>query len=230
MARRIGKPAPIETLAGIYPWNLAVDVLCSGHWGSEDEKWEHVKKYIMRVYAPGVEAAIEELNERERQVLKLRYINGLTLEKTANMFDVTRERVRQIEARALRKLHYPRRVKMYLLSTPEETEALNAENGRLRRENVTLREKVTRIKKAAGITEKEQERGFTIKDIPISDLDLSVRSYNCLSRAGYRTTDALSTLTKSQLRKVRNLGRKSVEEVLYKLAELGIELEEGDPE
>lgn len=58
----------------------------------------------------------------------------------------------------------------------------------------------------------------------IEELDLSVRSYNCLKRAGINTVQELTQKTEEDMMKVRNLGRKSLEEVQEKLAELGLSL------
>lgn len=66
------------------------------------------------------------------------------------------------------------------------------------------------------------------KSIAISSLELSVRSYNCLKRAGYETLDDLSELTLKELAAIKNLGKKSVDEIVEKLAEHGISLEEGE--
>ena len=59
------------------------------------------------------------------------------------------------------------------------------------------------------------------------NLNLSVRSYNCLKRAGINTVEELTNRTSEDMMKVRNLGRKSLEEVLAKLKELGLELKPG---
>ncbi|MBA1393461.1 DNA-directed RNA polymerase subunit alpha, partial [Lactobacillus sp. XV13L] len=62
----------------------------------------------------------------------------------------------------------------------------------------------------------------------IEELDLSVRSYNCLKRAGINTVQELTDKTESDMMKVRNLGRKSLEEVKEKLANLGLSLRQDD--
>mgnify|MGYP003323817690 CR=1 FL=1 len=62
----------------------------------------------------------------------------------------------------------------------------------------------------------------------IDELELSVRSYNCLKRAGINTVEELCNRTPEDMMKVRNLGRKSLEEVLAKLKELGLELSQGE--
>ena len=62
----------------------------------------------------------------------------------------------------------------------------------------------------------------------IDELELSVRSYNCLKRAGINTVEELTNKTSEDMMKVRNLGRKSLEEVLAKLKELGLQLSSGE--
>ena len=62
----------------------------------------------------------------------------------------------------------------------------------------------------------------------IDDLDLSVRSFNCLKRAGVNTVGDLVNKTEEEMIKVRNLGRKSLEEVIYKLNSLGLSLKSSE--
>ena len=61
-----------------------------------------------------------------------------------------------------------------------------------------------------------------VLEMTIEELDLSVRSYNCLKRAGINTVQELANKTEEDMMKVRNLGRKSLEEVKAKLEELGL--------
>ena len=70
---------------------------------------------------------------------------------------------------------------------------------------------------------KDDEKGKVL-EMSIDELELSVRSYNCLKRAGINTVEELTNKTSEDMMKVRNLGRKSLEEVLGKLKELGLEL------
>jgi len=65
-------------------------------------------------------------------------------------------------------------------------------------------------------------------EMNIDELELSVRSFNCLKRAGINTVEELCNHTPEDMMKVRNLGRKSLEEVLAKLKELGLELNSGE--
>ena len=62
----------------------------------------------------------------------------------------------------------------------------------------------------------------------IEELDLSVRSYNCLKRAGINSVQELADKSEVDMMKVRNLGRKSLEEVKYKLEDLGLGLRKED--
>jgi DNA-directed RNA polymerase subunit alpha len=62
----------------------------------------------------------------------------------------------------------------------------------------------------------------------IEELDLSVRSYNCLKRAGINTVEELTNRSEDDMMKVRNLGKKSLEEVKHKLAELDLGLRSED--
>jgi len=78
------------------------------------------------------------------------------------------------------------------------------------------------------IIEKEESKKEKVLELSIEELDLSVRSYNCLKRAGINTVDDLANKTEDDMMKVRNLGRKSLEEVLNKMAELGLNLAPGD--
>jgi DNA-directed RNA polymerase subunit alpha len=83
-------------------------------------------------------------------------------------------------------------------------------------------------KSAEIMIEKEDNEKGKVLDMNIDELELSVRSYNCLKRAGINTVAELCNRTSEDMMKVRNLGRKSLEEVLGKLKELGLELNAGD--
>ncbi|MDA8212677.1 MAG: DNA-directed RNA polymerase subunit alpha [Clostridia bacterium] len=78
------------------------------------------------------------------------------------------------------------------------------------------------------MVEKEEEAKDKILEMTIEELDLSVRSYNCLKRAGINTVEELTLRTEEDMIKVRNLGRKSLEEVIHKLEALGLGLKKSD--
>ena len=79
-------------------------------------------------------------------------------------------------------------------------------------------------KTAEVMIEKENDEKEKALEMNIDELELSVRSYNCLKRAGINTVEELCNKTSEDMMKVRNLGRKSLEEVLAKLSELGLSL------
>ncbi len=78
------------------------------------------------------------------------------------------------------------------------------------------------------MVEKQDNEKEKVLEMNIDELELSVRSYNCLKRAGINTVEELCNRTSEDMMKVRNLGRKSLEEVLAKLKELGLSLNLGD--
>ena len=79
-------------------------------------------------------------------------------------------------------------------------------------------------KTAEVMVEKEDDEKGKVLEMSIDELELSVRSFNCLKRAGINTVQELANKTPDDMMKVRNLGRKSLEEVLAKLDELGLSL------
>ena len=78
------------------------------------------------------------------------------------------------------------------------------------------------------MVEKEETQKEKMLEMTIEELDLSVRSYNCLKRAGINTVQELTNKSEAEMIKVRNLGRKSLEEVKHKLIELNLDLRRED--
>ncbi|WXR60497.1 DNA-directed RNA polymerase subunit alpha [Peptostreptococcaceae bacterium AGR-M142] len=78
------------------------------------------------------------------------------------------------------------------------------------------------------MVEKEEDKKEKVLEMTIEELDLSVRSYNCLKRAGINTVEELTEKNEEEMMKVRNLGKKSLEEVEQKIAELGLNLKKED--
>ena len=74
------------------------------------------------------------------------------------------------------------------------------------------------------VVEKAETQRDKVMEMTIDDMDLSVRSYNCLKRANINTVEDLISKTEEEMMKVRNLGRKSLEEVINKLAMMGLSL------
>ncbi|MFA5602639.1 MAG: DNA-directed RNA polymerase subunit alpha [Bacilli bacterium] len=109
---------------------------------------------------------------------------------------------------------------------PEEALALA---GRILIEHLNI---ITNLNEIADITglmqEKEEDPRQKALELSVDDLDFSVRAYNCLKRAGINTLQDLTNLTELEVMKIRNLGKKSLKEVLEKVQELGLELREDD--
>ena len=74
------------------------------------------------------------------------------------------------------------------------------------------------------LVSQDDDKAQKVLEMSIEDLDLSVRSYNCLKRANIHTVEDLTKRTEEDMLKVRNLGRKSLEEVVKKLEDLGLSL------
>ena len=180
-----------------YPDNLLYDIF-GGEWefprpGDFDGSLE----YVLRT-----------LTERERRVLDFRYKEGLTLEEIGKRECVSRERVRQIHAKSLRKLRPPERLN-YLKYGVSGTIARKAESAR------------------EAVLASLPKPDVKPEDITLEELELSVRSYNCLKRAGMNTLREISKMTFDELCHVRNLGKKSVDEICAVLTNYGIKLKKG---
>ena len=105
---------------------------------------------------------------------------------------------------------------------PEDALGLSA---RILTEHLNLFTNLTEIAIATDVMkEVDTASDDRVLERTIEELDLSVRSYNCLKRAGINTVHDLTEKTEPEMMKVRNLGRKSLEEVKVKLADLGLGL------
>lgn len=195
----------------IYPFNVANAVV-----GDE----------IPNVYLQGIRLAISTLTEREETVIRLRFKDELTLENVGKQICLTRERVRQIEAKALRKMRQPDRQRM-MLAVPL------AEVNEIKNKYTALKEQHDLLVKAFELISGKATTPESVEKIAnaavwmqsnIENLDFSVRTYNCLRRAGKDTLKDLVEMTEEELRSVRNLGRKSVDEVVYTLEQHGLTL------
>ncbi|KIS03104.1 DNA-directed RNA polymerase subunit alpha [Paucilactobacillus wasatchensis] len=110
--------------------------------------------------------------------------------------------------------------------TPSESVSLAA---KILTEHLSMFVDLTDTAKNAEImVEKEETHKEKMLEMTIEELDLSVRSYNCLKRAGINTVQELTDRSEADMMKVRNLGRKSLEEVKAKLADLGLSLRQED--
>lgn len=181
------------------------------------------------------------LTKREIGILCVRYKEGLNLEDTAKIFGVTRERIRQIEHKALRKLRHPKRARLlkYGLEARKALDTLRE----TREKRVTsqyvkdiykqvmdavdendinaLKNIQSQISTYLAVN-RELTKQEELENISLDELELSVRSYNCLKRRGIHNLYELSQLTPDDLMHTRNLGRRSYEEVVERAAKFGI--------
>ncbi|MBR6030186.1 MAG: hypothetical protein IKP40_13970 [Clostridia bacterium] len=182
-------------------------------------------------------AAMEaaRLTDREANILDMRFRQGMTLEEVGGVYSLTRDRIRQIESKALRKLRWGGGVSRKILEKGFYAWA----NERISEKARAMAEAQIEKFKAEWIeAHPEPENAEAPKlsdderaaleakaklDMTIEDLDLSVRSYNCLKRANINTVRDLTERTRDSMIYVRNLGRKSLEEVGQKLKLLGLD-------
>lgn len=109
---------------------------------------------------------------------------------------------------------------------PDESASLGA---KIMNEHLNLFIEMTEhVSSVEIMVEKEEEDKEKVLEMTIEELDLSVRSYNCLKRAGINTVNELTNKSEDDMMKVRNLGKKSLEEVQHKLVDLGLGLKKSD--
>lgn len=235
----------------VFPYNL-IDTLAdipAGRGAAYDtnamaELYSGIDIPLSDDQVKGIYAAIGMLSEHEQDVIRKRYIDLMTLDEIASLWHVTRERVRQCEAKALRKLRHPSRFKMIKYGYDntallDENEELNQKKAALEKEKKILdafeeelntRSRDLRFKaEQLGLPPdeiKKVEAGslklVTTANAPLENLDLSVRSYNCLKRAGIKTVGELVAHISESGEKwvlIRNLGKKGAAEISEKLKE-----------
>lgn len=175
-----------------YPRNLMAAIMKQDYYNDRLPDIEDVTNTLLT------------LLPHERDVIKFRYKDGLTLKETGENLGVTGERIRQIELKALRKLRHKSRLNnlVYVQVKASDYNVLLNEVRKLRAD-------VSRL-----MIEMDTDPDFIIKknkQVSIDDLNLSVRPFNCLKRAGINTIGDILT---HDLLRVRNLGRKSFHEIV----------------
>lgn len=182
------------------------------------------------------------LTDREVTVLRLRYEQGMTFGETAKQFNVTQERIRQVEAKAMRKIRGGKATKylMYGLPYIAQLDKLRSErySAMRNKELEDLQAHFNNLGKAhdrkAALDLLEAVRAFVEKnypeqdnngDIPITAMDFSVRTYNCLARAGINSLNQIRELNWKDLTRIRNMGQKSCMEVVEKVRRFGVFIE-----
>ena len=144
------------------------------------------------------EKMLNTLTDREKKVIFLRWECNYSMAKAGKYFGLSAERIRQIECKIFRKLRFPTRAEF--IKTGRDVEA----------------EKQKRLQEIMKQKE-EKYRNLEFDKIKIEELDFSVRPFNILKRAGYNTLKDLLLATDDDLRKIRNLGPHSFNEIKDKL-------------
>lgn len=198
-----------------YPLNLLLSV-------KNDSVWETtLPETITADIIAGTQYALSKLDEREQGVVYLRYQERKSFAEIGRHFGISVERVRQINTKLLRKLRYPS-VWEFMLYGLEGNFKRRAAAEYDRGYNIGYGEGYEKGVDDApkGIT----KAGFTIniKQIPIENLDVSVRAFNCLRRVGYEKVGDLVELTSEQIVQIKNLGVKPASEIAQKLYNLGV--------
>lgn len=220
-----------------WPYNLLDDIF-----------QEPFDKPINDDQMEGLTAALNMLNPRERNALLLRYSQGKSLNEIAEEFKVTRERVRQIIAKAVRKLRHPARQSMILYGKNAYQNAMSLQNKEVELNNreKSIEEKELYLQEMI----KENERYAFLNAVAPTQLptelpndtphtrttrwgtrnnpsdaflclELSVRSYNALLRSDIATVkEILKYIRLGKLHQVRNLGVRSCNEIILKVSKV----------
>ena len=160
-----------------YPENLLSQVFVNGLHTDLPDDVPLVLDYIIQ----------KTLTERESRVLDMRYKRYMTMAAIGEEYGLRAERIRQIEAKAVRKLRHPSRSRYILMGMEGYINYLRdtAVDERLReykKEIISLEKKIAELTD----TEYEEEKN-ELENAPLAELDLSVRTFNILYRAGYST-------------------------------------------
>jgi len=189
----------------------------------DDEKIDI--SYIEEHFDENIKYLLNTITEREARIVTARLIEGYTLESVGFQEGVTRDRIRQIEAKAIRKLRLPSR--LYIMRYGKEVIDLQDDIKKLTVElSKKKKELIDAINNPFEIELTEEEMMLSTLSQKIDNLDFSVRTYNCLKRGGIETLSQLVQSTIHDIQKIRNLGNRSLKEIIYKLNDMGLSLKE----
>lgn len=194
-----------------YPKNLLSQVFVNGLPTEFSDDVALVLEYIIQ----------KTLTEREGRVLDMRYKRYMTMAAIGEEYGLRAERIRQIEAKAVRKLRHPSRSRYILMGMEGYINYLRdtAVDERLReykKEIISLEKKIAELTD----TEYEEEKN-ELENAPLAELDLSVRTFNILYRAGYSTVKELLDADAEKIVSLPNLGLKNFSDLIDVLSEKG---------
>lgn len=194
-----------------YPENLLSQVFVNGLPTEMPDDVALVLEYIIQ----------KTLTEREGRVLDMRYKRYMTMAAIGEEYGLRADRIRQIEAKAVRKLRHPSRSRYILMGMEGYINYLRdtAVDERLReykKEIISLEKKIAELTD----TEYEEEKN-ELENAPLAELDLSVRTFNILYRAGYSTVKELLDADAEKIVSLSNLGLKNFSDLIDVLSEKG---------
>ena len=175
------------------------------------------------VYLEGLFDVINKLDDRQQRYIELRFQELGTRKWCGEQLGISTERARQIEEQIMRKLRSPCLTQQFQGTHLAKVRRLQYDNKVLNEENKLLTDTLKGI--VSGDISPEEllivEGAITTKDIIhkkmssilIDDVDLSVRAYNCLRRAGIHTLGDIANLTEGELHAIRNIGGRTLSEI-----------------
>lgn len=169
------------------------------------------------------------LDDKTCQIILERYKEVQTLKYIGKKYSLTSERVRQIIERALYMLGNSIKIKEIAWIPYQVYETKSKELKLLEskyNDLLSVLKETFKNSEARDVLESCLLKNTDAKNIDIEDLDLSVRAYNALKRAGYNTIDDIISTDLKKLIKTRNLGKRCFDEVVSKINELGFEFKE----
>lgn len=198
-----------------YPMNLILDL--STEWRPIDvdalpKDYDISVEYALRVMA--------EKSERDVQMVRMRYRDGMTFQAIGDTYGLTLERSRQCINKILRKIRGSRLL-MDLIC--RGAKAVVEEYGKDQYAKGYKDGFTSGFADGASSEGAKRSKTFhsTVDNIPLEDLDFSVRAYNVMYWAGKRTAGDIAACSYDDLRKLRNLGLKTLWEIIDKMESLG---------
>ena len=171
-----------------------------------------------------IEYALSKVSQRESLVVFHRFKESLSLEDVSNEIAVTKERVRQIENKALKKLKHPVLSNVLKKGLALHLKEVELENVQKKAANAALLAQADMdISKYLAEEEAMVQASSDMLKTPISYINFDVRAFNCLMRAGLKTVGDILKTPYADLIHIHNLGRKSLEHVIFKLKEHGFD-------
>lgn len=232
-----------EDISSQYPQNIFRAIFGEP---VEPESAEEIGRMLGDRGALEIAMVLANLSDREADVLRYRYQKNKTYEELTEVFGVGRERIRQIEHKALRRMRRQTVAKLLRMGVSAWLDELIEESAeRIAEERIPKQvhqilterlawaeekqnEKEAELLRLARDGEMEDPKVILAENITVEEMELSVRSYNCIKRAGMNTAADIIAKTYEEMREVRNLGKKSLEEIILKLRELGFELKRSE--